>query len=288
MKTTIKILILILAVTCAIGGVMIYAKTKVAPPVSLAQINQYELDVKRLVSELRSAENAKTEDDVFAKAVDRIRMFSKEGKMTSIESDKSMDLFVNNYSSLFLKRSFASFDQSEWKNETHNYIISQSKILKGITHADSTPVLHKSAIDSLNLAASIISDYKLARSLSYVSTFNGYDSAKSAINKAQTYMNDPYLKKCKSLNDNLKNVKSRLAESCYNQVVEKIDELSNYRNYTKDYYDSTLVQQVDDVVTEYDNRAQSVFGVKKDVNVLWNRAQNIYKEAMAYYEANNY
>ena len=58
--------------------------------------------------------------------------------------------------------------------------------------------------------------------------------------------------------------------------------------YNKDYYDNTLVQQVDDVVTEYDNKAQSVFGVKKDVNVLWNRAQNIYKEAMAYYEANNY
>ena len=53
--------------------------------------------------------------------------------------------------------------------------------------------------------------------------------------------------------------------------------------YSKDYYDNTLVPQVDQIVTNYDNKAVAVFGSKEDVNVLWNRAKTHYNNAMAYY-----
>lgn len=283
MKTTFKILILIIAVTCAIGGVMIYAKTKVAPPVIVSQTNQYKQDVNQLVSEEKSSEDAKTEDEVFAKAIDRIRIFAQEGKMEASEADKSLDLFVGSYSPRFLKRCFAAFSQSEWKDETHNYILSQSALIKGLTHSDKTSVIQKSTIDSLNLAASIISDYQDARRVSRVSTFTGYDNARLSISKARTYANNPYLSNCRTLLNDLNTVKSRLAKSCYNQVVAKVDELGNYRRYTKSYYDNTLVPQVDQVVTNYDNKAAAIFGSKENVNALWNRAKAHYNNAMEFF-----
>lgn len=283
MKTTFKILILILAVTCAIGGVMIYAKTKVAPPVIVSQTNQYKQDVNSLVSEVKASEDAKTEDEVFAKAIDRIRIFAQEGKMDATEVDKSLDQFVNSYTPRFLKRCFAAFSQSEWKDETHNYILFQSVLLKGLTHSDKTSVIQKSTIDSLNLATSIISDYRDARRISRVSTFTGYDNATTSISKARTYANNQYLSNCRTLVNDLNTVKPRLAESCYNQVVAKVDELGNYRRYNKSYYDNTLVPQVDQVVTNYDNKAAAIFGSKENVNALWNRAKAHYKNAMEYY-----
>lgn len=42
MKVTVKILILVLSIALAIGGVMVYAKTRVEPPVAFQPINQFE------------------------------------------------------------------------------------------------------------------------------------------------------------------------------------------------------------------------------------------------------
>ena len=83
--------------------------------------------------------------------------------------------------------------------------------------------------------------------------------------------------------DVLKVFKSRLAKSCYDQVVSKVDELGKYRNYNKSYYDNTLVPQVDQKVTDYDNKAAAIFGSKENVNALWNRAKAHYNNAMEYY-----
>lgn len=284
MKTTIKILILLIAVTLAIGLVMAYAKTKVTPPVAISQINQYKQNVNKLVGEELASETSQDEDDIFIKAIDRIHIFEKEGKMISSEADASLDKFVGSYSPRFLKRCFSTFKQPVWSDEILTYLLSQSSDLKSLLHTDKTPVLHKSTIDSLNLVASIIHDYRDALRISHTSKFTGYDNAITSISKARTYANNPYFANCSCLISDLKSVKSRLAESCYSQVVAKVEELGNYRDYSQNYYDNTLVPQVDRAVTTYDNRAYSVFGSKRDVDALWKKAQNYYNEASNYYE----
>ena len=251
MKTTIKIVILLLAVTCAIGGVMIYAKTRVAPPV--------------------------------ASSYSRIQIFAQEGKVQPSDADKSLDKFVGSYTPKFLKRCFDLFKKSEWRDEDHNYIISQSSFLKGLKHSDSTPVLSKSTLDSLILATSIINEYRDARRISRVSSFTGYDNARASISKARTYAKNPYLANCHSLLNELNSVSSRLASSCYRQVVAEVEKLGNYTYYTKSYYEGTLVPHVDQVVTNYDNKASAIFGTKESVDALWKRAQGYVNRAMEYY-----
>ena len=47
MKVTIKILILVLSIALAIGGIMVYAKTRVEPPTAFQPINQFERDLNQ-------------------------------------------------------------------------------------------------------------------------------------------------------------------------------------------------------------------------------------------------
>lgn len=53
MKTTIKIGILLVALILAVGGIMIYAKTKVNPPMTPKQIDVYRSDLAQCKTSLK-------------------------------------------------------------------------------------------------------------------------------------------------------------------------------------------------------------------------------------------
>lgn len=82
--------------------------------------------------------------------------------------------------------------------------------------------------------------------------------------------------------------KTSIAQSHYAYISAQVEKLSEYRFYGQQYYENTLVPQVDAAVTEYDNKANTLYGSKKDVNVLWNRARGYYNEASNYYNNNNF
>ena len=98
MKVTAKIFILVLSIALAIGGVMVYAKTRVEPPVAFQPINQFEKDLNHLYSDLKKAGAAREEDMIYLKAIDRISVFEKENRLTQAESDKHRDKLIDGYS----------------------------------------------------------------------------------------------------------------------------------------------------------------------------------------------
>ena len=248
MKVTAKIFILVLSIALAIGGVMVYAKTRVEPPVAFQPINQFEKDLNHLYSDLKKAGAAREEDMIYLKAIDRISVFEKENRLTQAESDKHRDKLIDGYSPIFLKRCFSAFDKSVWKDLDHDYMLIVSKRLHSVKHSDGSKVLNKTTIDSLALVENIISNYRQAENISRSTTYRSVSSAQNTINQAQKYANDTYISK----------------------------------------YENTLVPQVDATVTEYDNKANALYGSKKDVNVLWNKARGYYNEASNYYNNNNY
>lgn len=288
MKVTVKILILVLSIALAIGGVMVYAKTRVEPPVAFQPINQFEKDLNHLYSDLKKSGAAHEEDMIYLKTIDRISVFENENRLTQVESDKHRDKLVACYSPIFLKRCFTAFDKSDWKDIDHSYMLIVSKRLHSVKHTDGSKVLRKTTIDSLTLVENIISDYRQARIISRSTAYKGVTSAQNTINQAKKYTNDTYISKCTDLRNALNNVRSGIAQSHYNYISSEVEKLSNYRYYGQQYYENTLVPQVDAAVTEYDNKANALYGSKKDVNVLWNRARGYYNEASNYYNNNNY
>lgn len=288
MKVTVKILILVLSIALAIGGVMVYAKTHVEPPVAFQPINQFEKDLNHLYSDLKKAGAAREEDMIYLKTIDRISVFENENRLTQVESDKYRDKLVDCYSPIFLKRCFSAFDKSDWKDMDHSYMLIVSKRLHSVKHTDGSKVLRKTTIDSLTLVENIISDYRQARIISRSTAYKGVSSAQNTINQAKKYANDTYISKCIGLRNALNNVRAGIAQSHYNYISSQVEKLSEYRYYGQQYYENTLVPQVDAAVTEYDNKANALYGAKKDVDVLWNRARGYYNEASNYYNNNNY
>ncbi len=287
MKTSIKIFILLLAITCAIGGVMIYAKTKVAPPVSIKQFDQYSQDIYSMSADLSKAGRPSREDAIYFDAINRIWIFSSEGKLSNVETDMLTGEIVNRYAPLFLSRCFDSFRRSNWKDSEHNYILSQIRNLQNIKQSDNSSALSGKYVDSLNEVSQIISDYRDARKVSQSTSFTGISNAQVTISKARSYAKHPYLSNCKTLLDDLNKVPSKIAQSHYNYISAQVEKLANYSSYTQHYYDDTLVPQVDAALTEYDNKAAALYGSKKNIDDLWTRARNYFERAIIYYSNNN-
>lgn len=283
MKVTIKIVILILAVTLAIGGVMIYAKTKVEPPSAPQQSNQYLNDLSNCYDAFGRKFTVSQEDSVMFVTWNRINIFAQEEKITKTEADKGIDVLLGKYSPLFLKRSLYLFKQSVWDEDDHKYMIAVINYLRQITHIDGNSALKANTRDSLTLVENIINRYNQARALSKHTRFSGVANAQRTISQARQYSNDEWLSHCTDLVRALNNVKPSIAESHYNYAASMVEKLSQYRYFSKEYYDETLVPQVDAAVTEYDDKASALYGSKRDVNVLWNRAKAYYNEASLYY-----
>lgn len=288
MKVTAKILILVLSIALAIGGVMVYAKTRVEPPIAFQPINQFEKDLNQTYSKLRKAESVRQEDSIYVQTIDRISVFEKESRLAAIESDKHRDRLLGCYSPLFLKRCFSKFGNSVWDTADHNYMLLVSNRLKSVKHSDESLVLNKSTLDSLALVEKIISNYRQAKTISRSTSYHGVSSAQNTINQAKNFANDKYLAQCTELRNALNSVKTSIAQSHYTYISSQVEKLSEYKYYSQQYYENTLVPQVDAVVTEYDNKAATLYGSKKDVNILWSRARGYYNEASNYYNNNNY
>lgn len=286
MKVFVKILILVLAVTLAIGGVMIYAKTKVEPPKAPKQTNQYLYDLSNCYSSFKNVEKGNQEDSILLVTWNKINIYVKEDKINKSDADKATDALLDKYTPLFLKRSFALFKQSVWNENDHKYVLGVINSLKQMKHSDGNVALKKETKDSLTQIENIISRYNQARAISKHTHFSGIANAQSTISQARQFANDSWLSNCTDLVRALNNVKSSIAESHYNYVSSMVEKLAQYRSFSKTYYDNTLVPQVDAVVTEYDNKASALYGSKRDVNVLWNRAKSHYNDASLYFQSN--
>lgn len=287
MKVFVKVLILVLAITLAIGGVMIYAKTKVEPPKAPQRTNQFIDDVTNSISSFDIVSKGNQEDSILNVTCNKIGIFMKEGKITKQEADKELDALLGKYAPLFLKRSFSLFKQSDWNEGDHKYMLSVINSLKQIKHSDGLAALKKETKDSLSQIETIISRYNQARAISRHTSYSGVTNAQKTISQARQFAKDSWLSNCTDLVRALNNVKPSIAESHFNYASSMVGKLAQYRSYTKTYYDNTLVPQVDAVVTEYDNKASALYGSKRDVNALWNRAKSYYNEASLFFQQNN-
>ena len=286
MKVAVKIFILVLAVTLAIGGVMIYAKTKVEPPQAPRQTNQYLNDLSKCYNSFGNANNGIQEDSILFVTWNRIVIYSQEGRISKKEADNSLDKLLGKYTPLFLKHSFDSFKHSTWYENYHQYMLLTIKELRKIKHVDGSLALKQTTNDSLTQVENIISRYNQARAISKRTHFSGVANAQSTISQARQFANDTWLSNCTDLVRALNNVRPSIAESHYNYAVSMVEKLSQFRHFSQTYYDGTLVPQVDAAVTEYDNKASALYGSKKNVDALWNRAKAYYNEASLYFQGN--
>ena len=283
MKTTVKIMILALSLLVAIGGIMVFEKTMVEPPNALKQVDSYAIELEKNLNLFNQSLSVRQQDSLWLQIMDKIYVFAGESKLTDEVFDHSMDHLWSLYAPLFIDRSFHLFKQSQWDERDHAYMLNVIDLLRQAEYGDGSKVLVDTHAESLKSVEQIITAYRQAKALCSQTNYLGIDNARQRVQKAEQYATDAWLSYCKSLVNNLKQMKIEIGQSHYRYIESKVEELSRYGAYTEENYMNTLVPQVNAAVLEYDQQAHSLYGTKQNVDALWSRARTYYDQATTYY-----
>lgn len=283
MKTTVKIIILVLAVSLAIGGVMVFIKTKVAPPTPAKYVDQYIIDHNKSIGKI-TRDKGDEINNLFDISLYKLQVFLSENKITEKEAVNQTDKLVKTYVPLFATNSYSKFYKPVWYAEDHNFILSRISELRQMKHTNGNSLLNNENKKLLSDIEGVIKKYRHAQAVANDCSYRGLNQARSSIAEAKKLANDIYLQNCTELVNNLHSVKSRIHDSHFATLKYQVSRLREYNTMTIEYYMNTLVPYVDHLLSEYRDNASSIYGTKNSIAPL-NEDANIYvKAAMSYYD----
>jgi hypothetical protein len=174
--------------------------------------------------------------------------------------------------------------EGTWADNDVSDMLATITKMKGLKDFSNSSALRRSTMDSLVQAEGIINNYKHAWSIARGASYSSVSQARATINSALELVNDEYLSRCSDLVSALNSVPSKLASSHYNYVCKRVEGLSNYRSYSQDYFEYTLVPEVDQIIRDYENNAADLYGSVQNVESLWDKSSTYYSEARSYYD----
>jgi len=282
MKTSVKILLLVLFSIGAIAGVLVFAKTRVAPPSNLELVNQYSINLE---SETKSFDNIKDFAESrreYIRMDDKLRCFLNENAIDTKVSDEYRKKIDESYGKVLSSYSFGLLQRSVWPEDKLNEMLAMLSSLKADKLTTGENAVTEDFIVSANKINNIVGEYRDALRLSRNTSFSGVNDASTKIQKAKNYRSADYLKNNAALVSALDILPSRIAQSHYGHVNNLVNALGNYGSVTKDYYMNTLIPRADNAITEYKN-TKIYGGNKPSVSDLENRAVSLVTSAMNYY-----
>ena len=288
MKTPIKILILFTAVIIAVGGVLLYMKIIMEPPLDLGNKNQYTEYLGSLTKEVKNADADKMESH-FQKVTDITKRFSKENLLSEEQGNKSYSEFILVYAPKFSSWSLNRFRQPAWDADQLSWISSRIDYLNNLKNSSNNPLIAKDAPDTakeFETIKSTIAKYNEAKRLG-TSGFSSLSDSRRKIARAKELAADEYLRNNSSLMASLNSLPSKLEAGHYASLKRQVASMANFRNYSRSSYNA-LSDKVLSSINEYRNNASSVYGHVSDVNSLMNQAANHQSNADDYFDRKEY
>lgn len=282
MKTSVKVLLLVLFSIGAIAGVLVFAKTRVAPPSNLELVDQYSNELKSSCASFDTIKDFNEARVEYIRLDDRLNRFISENAIDAKVSDEYRKKIDETYGKSLRSYGFNLFQKSVWPENQLNEMLSMISSLKSDKLTTGESAVSEEFIASADKINSIVGDYHTALRLSKSTSYNGVGDASSKIQKAKSYRSAEYLKNNAALVNALDALPGRIAQSHYAHVSGLVSALGGYYNVSKDYYMNTLIPRADNAINEYKN-TKIYGGNKPSVSDLENRAINLVTAAMNYY-----
>lgn len=287
MNKSVKILLLVVAVIIAIGGVLLFMKTIVSPPQDLEFKNQYEIVLNQKIDSFKIVGSDNLEHE-FAILTDLAHRFKAESNIDEKLFDKEYTEIIGVYSPKFAQYCFGQFQKSVWDDTEHKWMEDRIAQLRKLTVEDGARKIMDNYEESdgrFSIILKTIGKYREAKALSNRTVYSGLGEARSRISKANQYKQDDYLKNNVALMKALNSLPSRLEASHYATLRAKVNTLANYYRYSADSYDA-LSDNVVAALKEYKQNAQSVYGESRSLSDLDADASRYYNAAVEYYKNN--
>lgn len=261
MKTSIKILLLIVAVALAVGGVLYYMKTVVSPPQRLDYDNQFVAELDS-IADCSGSMTFGQLDEAYNPTLDLINRFRADNVLEPESSDKPLTKFLTNYAKSLSAEAHKLFGNSYWDHDRVVWFdrridsVSKYNLSDNITHA----VNDKEVLKDFAQLQNIITKYYDARNIVRNVGYRGIAQSRNDIEKAQEYKQDIDLMPNRELVSGLENVRQSRARAHANYLTSRAYVLSNiYMFDSKSAYDNASSALLDEVI-QYEQQGPSLYG----------------------------
>lgn len=278
MNKPIKIILLIVAILLAVGGVMAYYKTIVSPPGKLEFSNQYVNAAKKDISKVESANTDIALDTIFVGITHELDLLLSNSFLSNQERNELLELFASQYVPTFVSSCNSKFSESVWNERELKKINARISELQALKTTDQNIIIQGDANASLIEVHNVIVNYYAAKKAASASGYYGLESAKQRIATAKRFASMSPINNCSNLVSKLNSVSSRLEQAHYAYLASQVERLRPYYNYSQTDYDN-LALSISDKLEEYKNHAKSVYGKASSISDLESRAGNYYSNA---------
>lgn len=278
MNKLIKIILLVVAILLAVGGVMAYYKTIVSPPGKLEFKNQYVNSDKKDISQVKSANTDLALDSFYVAITHELDLQLANSFLTNQERNELLELFATQFVPTFVSACNSKFSKSVWNEGDLQNINTRISELQGLVTTDNKIVIQGKAYSSLSEIHNVIVAYYEAKKAAYVGGYNGLQAAKQRIATAKKYALMSPINNCSDLVSCLNSVPSRLEQAHYSYLVGQVEKLRPYYNYSQTEYDN-IALGISEKLDEYKKNAKSTYGRVSDISSLESRAGSYYSNA---------
>ena len=278
MNKSIKIILLVVAILLAVGGVMAYYKTIVSPPGKLAFKNQHINFDKKDISMIKSANTDFALDSFFVAITHELDLQLANSFLTEQERNELLELFATQYVPTYVSACNSKFGKSVWNEGELQKMKSRISELHALVTTDKKTVIQGEANSSLNEIHNVIVNYYEAKRAASASGYNGLQAAKQKIATARKYASMSPINNCSDLVSRLNSVSTRLEQAHYSYLAAQVERLRPYYNYSQTEYDNVALS-IAEKLEEYKNNAKSTYGRVSDISSLESRAGSYYSNA---------
>lgn len=230
MKTSIKILLLLLALAGAVFGVLYWQKTQVEPPQNPDSTEVNYTQLKQHVVDINSSNDL---DKAFEKVYDELCFLKDEGLIDDAQRDEQLRALADAYAPQFASNALSRL-QNSWTNDDLKRLVNRVKLLSSLTSTEGDPmIVDQDVKQKFDIINKVNTDYAKANALASRTSFTNVRDVKDRISNANTYRNNTYLCHCSPLVERLRNLPAKIGSSHYSVVRSAVNSLArNYRNYS--------------------------------------------------------
>ena len=230
MNKSIKIILLVVAILLAVGGVMAYYKTIVSPPGKLEFKNQYVNSDKKDISQVKSANTDLALDSFYVAITHELDLQLANSFLTNQERNELLELFATQYVPTYVSACNSKFSKSVWNEGELQKINTRISELQGLVTTENKIVIQGVANSSLNEVHNVIVAYYKAKKVASASGYNGIQAAKQIIDTAKKYASMSPINNCTELVSRLNSVSNRLEQAHYSYLAGQVEKLRHYNN----------------------------------------------------------
>lgn len=231
MKTSIKIIILVSALTVVIGLLLFFFRSISAPPSSDPISGQHVEDINMNIADINDEISASSLENTFLSTDRKIALWAENSLIGTWEHDECIQTFLENYIQTYVSQTESRLSQKSWGKSDRDDIVSRICYLREEKLSDGQGVVastDNNMSSKLYELEKICNDYTAASSFVAKTSFVSLSDSKTRVQKARDYAEDSYLSNS-DLSSSLNNFPEKLGDSHYRTLSALLNQLSDWR-----------------------------------------------------------